>query len=185
LKEKIKFMSNDVKCQPLIDMLMDIHKHKRTGYLYIRTSGRAGIITVSNGEILKVVYRQFSGKLAVENILNDGFNDLKFTPVDKVSSLKDPDGDELFGLLKSPEKKSLRPLSSTAALAVDFHREARRLIEDVYGASGSKKVDSIAVQFSPQEQPREFLDKCRELLSISFGEEKAWQQFEKLYKQLV
>ena len=177
------------KHKKLTDMLLEIQHYKKTGYISLIITGQAGsnsgMIVVSEGKILKAVYRGSSGNIAIKNILSNEISKVEFIAINRVPSAKDNDIPPLSLIIEMAVnidkliQDSIKPSEN-----FDLKAEAKKLIQEIYGDSGAKKVDAIAAKFPPDQVPRDFLDKCRALFSVMFGKDKAEQKFENLYTRI-
>jgi hypothetical protein len=61
-----------------------------------------------------------------------------------------------------------------------LQEEAKQIIAKVFGPANAAKVDAIALEISPEAHPREFIQKCVNLLSSMLGPNLAKEKFKEL-----
>lgn len=67
---------------------------------------------------------------------------------------------------------------------IAMQQDVIKLLESLYGSGANKRVEEIAITFSPHQYPTEFLDKCKLQASMMLGAKKADEIFQPIYYKL-
>ncbi len=61
-----------------------------------------------------------------------------------------------------------------------LHDEAKQIIAKVFGPTNAARVDAFALEVNPDARPKEFLQKCIDLLAFMLGPNLAQEKFKDL-----
>lgn len=177
----------------LVVKLTDAHIKSKSGrlYVYIKNSGSTSVTNISilKGELSKIDSNELGWRESVDLILKGTILKILFVPVssDSVSS-DDALPIKIVMLIKvlarncesaSRTKSDQINGSETAEYLV---RGATEIVTELIGDSGTTQVGNITAKFSPQDNPRQFLDACRDLVAQVAGEKAADMAFARLYE---
>lgn len=175
--------------QEVYNTLLSVKNDKKTGKVYIygkeKNLSHSGIITVSEGEICSVSYLQKPADIALAELLSLDFTAVMFVPYDSVGTHKSNlDSLNISNALHQLQTHNDNDARKSTVQELNLKNEVQLLLEEFYGTGVSKRIDEIATHLSPQEKPKEFLDKCKDLATIMLGRGKADKMFESLYEKI-
>lgn len=184
----------------LCDIISSLKKDGKSGkiYFYGKEHGfsHSGIITVGAGKTCNINYLKKPPHIALSELRSLEFTTVMLVPHDQMEiDANSPELLDISTVLQQLEpggqeeavvsgKQTTIPGKFDISQAVNLKQEAWSLLEKFYGSGALKKVDEIAIYFSPHEKPREFLDKCKELAVLMVGSDKAEKLFKSLYARI-
>ena len=171
----------------LHNILLSILNDKKSGNLVLLVhkegfSKRAGTCIFNNGELIQATFQQQTGLAAISTLLAYDTHDINFMefPTTAKPHTDIPSIISLLQQIKAKETES----KDKKTLGIELKNEVIQLLEKRFGANATSKVSAVAQKISPVENPIAFLDKCKSLVEIVSGKEKAEKLFEKLYEKI-
>ena len=67
---------------------------------------------------------------------------------------------------------------------LSMQQDAQALLEPLFGIAAEKKIEEFARLSPPMQQPREFLERCRQHAAMMVGPKKADELFKSIYSKL-
>jgi len=178
------------KLQALSNGLESVYEQKRTGKLSVvgkqGKSVKVGTIMVRRGEIVSVKYRDQSDHEALKFLLSIEIVQAIFFPAPVPGSENTQDLPSTSSLLQQIGNDAPQIPGGNAIVAqeIDLKGEALKLLEELFGAAASQKIDKIAAKYPPTEQPIAFLSSCKRIIEPVFGPAVAEQTLDSLYRKL-
>lgn len=173
----------------LYDILSSISTNKKSGNLVIMAreglSKRAGTCVINKGNLVRATFQHQTGPAAIAELLAVDIYDVNFMEF-STSAEPHPDIPTVADILQKIQAREADEIKDQAQkiLSVNLQNEVIRLLEKRFGTTAASKVGAIAQKISPIEQPIAFLDKCKSLIEITSGKEKAEKMLADLYKIL-
>lgn len=170
----------------LYDTLSSISAGQKSGNLVIVAieglSKRLGTCIISKGKLVQATFQQQTGRAAISALLAFDIDDVNFMEFPTTAE-PHPDIPTIIDLLQKIKAKQVKD-KTQQTLGIDLQNEVIQLLEKRFGASATNKVSAVAQNISPIEQPLAFLDKCKSLIEIMSGKEKAEKMFAQLYEKI-
>ena len=174
----------------LSDILSKAHAANLTGALYIW--GKAGAHTRSanirmfEGQIHAIGYGSLSGVEAVKELLALSIDRVKIHEASSVGLNERQDGiPDLTRLLQLLESNGSVKVNAEVGLRVAILRtEVLKIMKSALGNKVESKVLAISNKHDLENNPLDFIDECKGLVSGLFGESQTEKMFIPIYKKL-
>lgn len=170
----------------LHDVLFSISVGQKTGNLVILakkgSSKYAGTCLINKGNLVQATFQRQTGRAAISMLLALDIYDVNFKEFPTVA---DPHSDipTITDLLQQITANQAKDETKETQI-INLQNEVIQLFEKRFGASATIKVIVIAKEISPFEEPVAFLDKCKSLIEIASGKDKAEKMFAGLYEKV-
>lgn len=172
--------------QQLYDVLFSIKTDEKSGkiYVYVKENNtrRTGIISVIGGEIVSISYSRKVARAALEEMLSLPVENVILLPSSGVESAdKDPDMPTSLNVLSALQN---RLLDGGVVKVASLRQQVEDILKKIYGPGIVKELDRIAGSYSPEKNPRGFLDQCKLKAMLMMSKEQVEKLFGPLYKQI-
>lgn len=186
-----------MKNQKLHDALANLHQVRGTARIFVfcRAHGRetfGGTITVVKGEVRNVRHENVTGLKALSQMLTYDCEKITlaksgFKPEQERRDRDLPVTSTLIQQAFRGKEVLLRQRAvrrTRTAPPPPLQQQATHLMQEMFGPNVTRKISQLAAEFPPDDKPYEFLDKCKEIAAVLYGDDAVRMKFAKLYKDL-
>ena len=174
--------------QILSDELKSVYADKKTGKLFVfakqANSTKLGTILVADGEIVGIEYCGEHNDEALQLLLSSQITQVIFVAVPVPESDRSANLVGMASVLERIEGNADTTRRSDTEIAEDLRSEALKMLDGLFGAASSKKIDRIAAKYPPSERPLEFLAACHKIIESVFGKAVAERTLAHLHRRL-